>query len=83
MAQTRVKIRVQEGGHDIPNATIERRYILGIKNLFNLYLPIVNEALIFDNSENNIEKIAEKTINTPITIINSIKFNLLNTYQYE
>lgn len=83
MAQERVKIRVQEGGHNIPKDVIERRYILGIKNLFNLYLPIVDEALIFDNTIGKHELIAEKKINTAIEIINPTKFNLLNQYTYE
>jgi predicted ABC-type ATPase len=82
MAQARVQTRVEEGGHNIPDAVIARRYILGIKNLFNLYLPIVDEALIFDNSENGSEKIAEKAINTTMKIINPTKFNLLNQYQH-
>lgn len=81
MAQARVQTRVQEGGHNIPNDVIARRYVLGIKNLFNLYLPIVDEALIFDNSENDSEKIAEKAINTTIKIINPTKFNFLKQYQ--
>jgi predicted ABC-type ATPase len=42
LAKERVKIRVSEGGHNIPEDVIERRYIRGIKNLFNIYLPIVN-----------------------------------------
>jgi len=29
---------------------IERRYFKGIKNLFDIYLPIVDGAFIFDNS---------------------------------
>lgn len=39
------------GGHNIEPEVIERRYIFGIKNLFNIYLPMVDGAFIFDNSE--------------------------------
>ena len=49
LAKERVKIRVFEGGHNINPDVIERRYIRGIKNLFDIYLPIVDGALIFDN----------------------------------
>jgi predicted ABC-type ATPase len=83
MAQARVQTRVQEGGHNIPNEVIARRYILGIKNLFNLYLPIVDEALIFDNSIGKHEFIAHKKAETTIEIINPYKFNLLNQYSDE
>lgn len=51
LAKERVKIRVKEGGHNIPLDVIERRYKNGIKNLFNIYLDIVDQAMIFDNSE--------------------------------
>ncbi len=38
LAKERVKIRVIEGGHNIPEDVIERRYYKGIKNLFEIYL---------------------------------------------
>ena len=62
MAKERVKTRVFEGGHDINPDVIERRYIRGIKNLFEIYLPIVDGALIFDNSEGKHELIVDKQI---------------------
>lgn len=50
MAKQRVATRVSEGGHNIPTDVIERRYKSGIKNLFEIYLPIVDKGFIFDNS---------------------------------
>ncbi|UUO07406.1 zeta toxin family protein [Blastopirellula sp. J2-11] len=38
----RVAARVARGGHNIPEGTIRRRYQSGLKNLFNLYMPIVD-----------------------------------------
>lgn len=46
----RVKERVRLGGHDIPELTIRRRYGRGLKNLFELYLPIADSWRIFDAS---------------------------------
>lgn len=60
LAIERVKIRVSEGGHNIPINVIERRYYVGIKNLFDIYLPIIDEAMIFDNSLQKSELIFEK-----------------------
>jgi len=74
LAVERVKTRVSEGGHNIPEDVIRRRYVAGIKNLFDIYLPVVNEAIIFDNSNGLPELIAEKTIDTEINIVNRIKF---------
>ena len=58
MAYDRVKSRVMEGGHNIPQDVIKRRYFKGIKNLFNIYLPLCERALIIDNSDSNPELIS-------------------------
>lgn len=50
LAIERVKTRVLEGGHHVENEVIRRRYKKGIKNLFELYLPIPDEVIIFDYS---------------------------------
>ena len=76
LAKDRVRSRVAEGGHNIPIEVIERRYIRGIQNLFNIYLPIVNRALIFDNSEGIHELIADKSTDG-FYIKDEKKFNLL------
>lgn len=80
MAKERVKIRVSEGGHNIESEVIERRYLRGIENLFKIYLPIVDGALIFDNSEGKHELLADKQIDGLLNIVNQDKFNLLKNY---
>lgn len=52
--------RVEQGGHDIPEDTVRRRYYLGIKNLIIHYLPLVDRALILDNSVAGSTKIIAK-----------------------
>lgn len=83
LAIERVKTRVKEGGHNIEIEVIKRRYVNGISNLFNIYLPIANEVMIFDNSFGKPELIAEKTLDTEIDIINNIKYNRLKKYYDE
>jgi predicted ABC-type ATPase len=80
LAKERVKIRVSEGGHNIEPEIIERRYKNGIKNLFDIYLPIIDGALIFDNSNGRHELLAQKTIDNHLTILNELKFNELKKY---
>ncbi len=80
LAKERVKIRVSEGGHNIEPEVIERRYIKGIKNLFDIYLPIVDGALIFDNSEGKHELLADQTIDGVLNIVKLEKFTLLKNY---
>ena len=80
LAKERVKIRVEEGGHNINPDIIERRYYKGIKNLFDIYLPIIDGALIFDNSEGKHELLAEKKVDGILHVMNENKFNLLKGY---
>jgi predicted ABC-type ATPase len=80
LAKERVKIRVSEGGHDIEPEVIERRYIRGIKNLFDIYLPIVDFAFIFDNSEGKHKLLANKQMNDLLNIVDIDGFNLLKKY---
>lgn len=80
LAKKRVQKRVSEGGHNIEQEVIERRYLSGIKNLFEIYLPIADKVMIFDNSEGKHELIAEKFIKSNVKIIHHQKFNNLFTY---
>lgn len=80
LAKERVKIRVFEGGHNIQPEIIERIYIKGIKNLFDLYLPVVHGALLFDNSFGKPLLIAQKTIEGGLIIYEENKFNEIKKY---
>ena len=52
LAVLRVAERVQKGGHNIPENVIRRRYVVGINNLFRLFIPKVDYWDIYDNSVN-------------------------------
>ncbi|AWI26879.1 zeta toxin family protein [Flavobacterium pallidum] len=80
LAIERVKTRVAEGGHNIETDVINRRYLAGIKNLFDIYISIVDEVLIFDNSEGKHDLIAEKIFDAEINILNEKKFDKLKSY---
>lgn len=47
----RVAERVSKGGHDIPKDVIIRRYWAGLKNLFDIYMPIVDSWILINNSQ--------------------------------
>ena len=49
-AVKRVAQRVKQGGHNIPENDIRRRYFRGLRNLINLYLPLADTVLILDSS---------------------------------
>ncbi len=49
LAIERVAERVRQGGHDIPHETIRRRYRSGIRNFFDLYMPIADRWSVYWN----------------------------------
>lgn len=83
LAKKRVRERVLKGGHHIETDVIERRYLAGIRNLFDIYIPImIDKILIFDNSNGIHELIANKMGNSDIAVIDNVKFNkLVNLWQ--
>lgn len=78
LAIDRVASRVLKGGHNIDNEVIRRRYKRGIDNLFSIYIPLVNECLIFDNTNIDYELFAVKTNQSSFYIINPEKWTILN-----
>jgi predicted ABC-type ATPase len=50
LAIARIKDRVAEGGHNIPNSDVRRRFGRGIKNFLGMYEKIFDTWLLFDNS---------------------------------
>ena len=59
IAIERVKLRVAKGGHNIPEEVIHRRYYSGLRNLFEIYIPICDYWMLFNNSVSPSEIIAE------------------------
>ena len=78
LAQKRVEVRVQEGGHSIPKDVIKRRYTKGLSNLFNLYIPIVHKWILLNNSEASFHVIAEGT-HKDLIVKNKETWNLLKS----
>lgn len=46
----RVAERVKQGGHNIPEAVIRRRFAVGLKNFEHVYQALVDSWMQFDNS---------------------------------
>ena len=45
----RVRQRVLEGGHDVPEQIIRRRFHAGLRNFESIYRDIVDEWTVYDN----------------------------------
>ena len=59
IAIQRVAARVKAGGHDIPEETIRRRYIMGLHYLFHDYMQTCDKWILADNSNPPYDVIAE------------------------
>ena len=49
-AVSRVRQRVAEGGHNLPEAVIRRRFESGRRNFRTIYQPLVDAWAVYDNS---------------------------------
>lgn len=74
LAIARVAARVRAGGHDIPEETIRRRYDRGLKNFFELYLPVANVWSVRDTSFRESVEIARYTEESGQTIFDEEKW---------
>ena len=51
LAIARIKDRVSEGGHDVPEEDVRRRFVRSVHNFFKLYQPLLDSWMLFDNSK--------------------------------
>lgn len=49
-AVARVQQRVRQGGHDIPESVIRRRFIMGLNNFHQHYAPAVDAWALYNNA---------------------------------
>jgi len=82
MCENRIKIRVLNGGHDIPKDDIIRRFYRSKENFWNLYKDIVNEWNLFYNGLSEYTFVAHCENNlpssfttTPVEIYNENLYN--------
>ena len=50
MAIDRVRRRVSEGGHDVPDEAVRRRFRAGWRNFNDVYRDLVDRWAVYDNS---------------------------------
>jgi predicted ABC-type ATPase len=77
MALARVAGRARQGGHSLPPEVIVRRYHAGIRNMRELYLPAVDTAFIFDNSDGAGDLIAERTLAGHFVVHDALRWAMI------
>ncbi len=80
LALERIELRVQQGGHDIPEAVVRRRFNKGISNFFHFFQPVVDRWIIFNNSGDVPEVIAFEE-SGKLEIVDPDLFGLLSEYK--
>lgn len=69
LAVERVRIRVQTGGHSIPELTIRSRYVRSWDNFLRLYQPIADDWRVVDNSHDTGYQLMATGCQTAVTRI--------------
>lgn len=75
----RVARRVEVGGHNIPEDTIRRRWLAGLKHFFSLYRPIADEWDVIDNTDRDAPRsIATGRLDGQIEVLDVEIWGILN-----
>lgn len=81
LALSRIRGRVREGGHDVPEAIVRRRFDRSIRNFLNRYCRLGDSWTLFDNSSETPSEIACEEAGE-LRIIKAGLYNgLLDRYQ--
>jgi predicted ABC-type ATPase len=77
LAIARVGIRVADGGHDVSDHTIRRRYYRGLQNLTKLYAPLVDSWRVFDGASDGVPKEIARGINGEVAVRNDTLWQVI------
>jgi len=79
MALARVRRRVLEGGHHVPEDVIRRRYDAGLKNFFRIYRPLAASWRFYDNSVHGDRRmVASGGLNQATVVLDEDLWNNVN-----
>ena len=82
LALERIELRVQNGGHHIPEAIIRRRFGRSLPNFLRFYKPLADSWTIFDNS-GDVPKMIAFEESGKIEILDTDLFGILLKYKEE
>jgi predicted ABC-type ATPase len=54
----RIRLRVLEGGHDVPPQDVHRRFLKTFRNFYGVYRPLADTWKLFDNSKTSLRLVA-------------------------
>lgn len=78
-AVERVARRVAEGGHNVPPEVVRRRYYRGLRYLTDLYTPICDYWVIYDNSSaEGVKKVAYGTHDEIREVVDTLSYRKIS-----
>lgn len=80
LAVERIRLRVRNGGHHIPEAIVRRRFRRSLPNFLSFYKPLADSWAIFDNS-GDLSKIIAFEESGKLEILDPDLFNILLKYR--
>ena len=80
LALERIKLRVRNGGHHIPEVVVRRRFGRSLPNFLRVYKPLADSWTIFDNS-GDVPKIIAFEESGKLELIDPVLFNNLLRYE--
>jgi len=80
LALERIKLRVRNGGHHIPEAIVRRRFGRSLPNFLRFYKPLADSWTIFDNSS-DVPKMIAFEESGRLEIVDRDLFGLLLKYK--
>ena len=72
----RIKVRVKNGGHPVPDEDVVRRYKRSISNFWNKYKGLADEWLLYYNGNESSTIVAQQSNNDDIEILNENLYTL-------
>jgi predicted ABC-type ATPase len=82
LAIERIKKRVSEGGHNIPDNIVKRRYKRGLDNFFAIFMPLCDYWEVFNNSGDLPDSIAAGEKKIVKSIYNSELWRQVRIHNY-
>ena len=72
----RIKVRVKNGGHPVPNEDVIRRYKRSISNFWNKYKSLADEWLLYYNGNESSIIVAQQNNKDNVEILNENLYTL-------
>lgn len=73
LALLRIRDRVENGGHDVPEGDVRRRFDRSLRNFFTLYRPLCDTVHFFDNSS-DVPRLVFKDRAGKTTVVDSLLY---------